>query len=56
MRIYDPDGHMIEIGESMEEIARRYLRQGISAAEVAKLIQHPVEFVQAVKDDLISAE
>ncbi len=56
VRIYDPDGHMIEIGESMEEIARRYLRQGISVTEVARLIQHPVEFVQAVKDDLISAE
>ena len=37
---------MIEIGESMEVIAKRYLSQGLSAEEVAEIIQHPVEFVQ----------
>ena len=52
VRIYDPDGHMIEIGESMEVIAKRYLREGLSVTEVAGLIQHPVEFVQAVADSL----
>ena len=31
VRIYDPDLHMIEIGESMEVIAKRYLAQGLSA-------------------------
>ena len=46
VRIYDPDYHMIEIGESMEVIAKRYLSQGLSAEEVAEIIQHPVEFVQ----------
>lgn len=46
VRIYDPDFHMIEIGESMEVIAKRYLAQGLSVAEVAEIIQHPVEFVQ----------
>ena len=46
VRIYDPDLHMIEIGESMEVIAKRYLAQGLSAEEVAKIIQHPVDFVR----------
>lgn len=46
VRIYDPDGHIIEIGESMAVIARRYLARGCSAEETAKLIQHPVEFVK----------
>ena len=46
VRIYDPDFHMIEIGESMEVIAKRYLSQGLSVEEVSKIIQHPVEFVQ----------
>lgn len=45
VRIYDPDFHMIEIGESMEVIAKRYLSQGLSVEEVSKIIQHPVEFV-----------
>ncbi|WP_040196198.1 glyoxalase/bleomycin resistance/dioxygenase family protein [Candidatus Soleaferrea massiliensis] len=47
VRIYDPDFHIIEIGESMGVIARRYLGQGLSVEEVSALIQHPPEFVQA---------
>lgn len=46
VRIYDPDFHMIEIGESMEVIAKRYLSQGLSVEEVSGIIQHPVEFVR----------
>lgn len=49
VRIFDPDGHIIEIGESMAVIARRYLAQGLSAEETAKTIQHPIEFVRAVQ-------
>lgn len=37
---------MIEIGESMEVIAKRYLSQGFSIEKVSEIIQHPVEFVQ----------
>ena len=47
VRIYDPDHHMIEIGESMAVIARRYLAEGRSAEETAEIIQHPVEFVKS---------
>lgn len=47
VRIYDPDFHIIEIGESMEVIARRYLGQGYSVEETAEIIQHPAEFVKA---------
>jgi catechol 2,3-dioxygenase-like lactoylglutathione lyase family enzyme len=49
VRIYDPDWHIIEIGESMAVIARRYLAQGYSVEETAKIIQHPVEFVKLCK-------
>ena len=52
VRIYDPDHHMIEIGESMAEIARRYLSDGFSIEETAKIIQHPVEFVEMCKQGL----
>ena len=47
VRLYDPDLHIIEIGESMAVIARRYLNEGYSAEETAKIIQHPVEFVRS---------
>lgn len=52
-RIYDPDGHIIEIGESMAVIARRYLAAGNSVEETAEIIQHPVSFVQAVRSGQI---
>ncbi|MDP4183264.1 MAG: VOC family protein [Bacillota bacterium] len=48
VRIYDPDKHIIEIGESMAVIARRYIKQGFSVEETAKIIQHPIEFVKSV--------
>lgn len=49
VRIYDPDYHIIEIGESMAVIAKRYLNDGYSVEETAEIIQHPVEFVEMVK-------
>lgn len=47
VRIYDPDYHIIEIGESMRMIAKRYLSQGYSIEETSKIIQHPIEFVRS---------
>lgn len=52
VRIYDPDHHMIEIGESMAVIARRYLKEGLTAEETAKIIQHPIEFVKMIQTSL----
>jgi len=49
VRIYDPDYHIIEIGESMVVIAKRYLSQGYSEEETSKIIQHPIEFVRSCK-------
>lgn len=46
VRIYDPDYHIIEIGESMTVIAKRFLQEGYSVEETAKIIQHPIEFVK----------
>jgi len=33
----------------MAVIARRYLAEGISVEETARIIQHPVEFVEMCK-------
>ena len=46
-RIFDPDGHIIEIGESMKVIAQRYLRMGCSVEETAQIIHHLAEFVES---------
>lgn len=47
-RLYDPDGHIIEVGESMAVIARRYLAEGKTIPEIAALIQHPIAAVEAM--------
>ncbi|RPI81738.1 MAG: glyoxalase/bleomycin resistance/dioxygenase family protein [Chloroflexi bacterium] len=52
VRIYDPDYHIIEIGESMVVIAKRYLANGNTVDETAKIIQHPVEFVKMVQSSM----
>jgi len=52
VRIYDPDYHIIEIGESMMMIAKRYLKEGYSVEETAKIIQHPLEFIEMCKNEL----
>lgn len=49
VRIYDPDRHIIEIGESMAVIVKRYIADGYSVEETAKIIQSPVEFVEMCK-------
>jgi Lactoylglutathione lyase and related lyases len=51
VRIFDPDGHIIEIGEAMAHIAKRFLSEGKTPEETAKLIQHPLDFVLACKNN-----
>lgn len=48
MRVYDPDGHIVEIGESMESVVLRFHSQGLSIDEISKRSSMPKEFVQMV--------
>lgn len=48
VRFYDPDMHIIEVGESIETVIKRFLSQGLSVEETAKRTQHPIEFVRQV--------
>lgn len=47
IRFYDPDMHMIEVGESMETVVKRFIDQGMSIEETAKRTQYPIEFVKS---------
>ena len=47
-RIYDPDKHMVELGEPMTAVIKRYLNQGMTPIEVAKRMSMPFEIVQTV--------
>lgn len=46
IRIFDPDGHLIKVSESMYCVACRQFAQGKNVEETARLTQHPVNVVQ----------
>lgn len=46
IRFYDYDGNIIEIGESLEAVARRLSRENLSIEEICKLTYLPVEKVR----------
>jgi catechol 2,3-dioxygenase-like lactoylglutathione lyase family enzyme len=47
-RIYDPDKHMVELGEPMTAVIKRYLNQGLTPIEVAKRTSMSFEIIQTV--------
>lgn len=48
VRFFDPDGHLIEVGESMEEVIRRIAGEGHTPEEVAALTFMPVDIIKAI--------
>lgn len=48
MRFYDPDGYIIEVGEPLEFVVRRFAEQGLSVEEISEKSSMPVEFVRMV--------
>lgn len=46
VRFYDPDGHIIEVGESMSAVCRRFQAQGMTQEEIAQRMDIPLSYVQ----------
>lgn len=47
VRFYDPDRHIIEIGESMEFLCYRLHREGLSSEVISQTTMMPEPFVKA---------
>lgn len=47
VRFYDPDKHIIEVGENMRVVCKRFLDSGMTAEQVAERMDVPMEFVNA---------
>ena len=45
IRFFDPDNHLIEIGESMKQFVSRFYNQGLTFGEISKRTGIPVEEV-----------
>lgn len=48
VRLYDPDMHVIEVGETMEYVARRFLKMGMTPEETSRKTQLPLSMVEAL--------
>jgi catechol 2,3-dioxygenase-like lactoylglutathione lyase family enzyme len=46
VRLYDPDSHIIEIGENMSAVARRFLNTGITVEAIATRMDVQVQYVR----------
>lgn len=44
-RVADPDGHIVEIGEPMSAVIKRFATAGLTAEEIAKETSMPLETV-----------
>ena len=45
VRFYDPDKHIIEVGENMKTVCRRFLAQGMTPAQAAARMDVPVAYI-----------
>ena len=48
VRVYDPDGHIVEVGEPMWVVVQRFLAQGMSTATVAERTSMPLAVVEQI--------
>lgn len=47
VRFYDPDKHIIEVGENMKFVCKRFADSGMTNEEIAKRMDVPVKMVNA---------
>lgn len=48
IRFFDPDGNLIEVGESMEHIVRTLSKEGLSFDEISQKTWLPMEIIQKI--------
>ncbi|MEJ2740278.1 MAG: VOC family protein [Dehalococcoidia bacterium] len=51
-RIYDPDGHIVEIGEAIPVFVARFLSQGMSVQQVAERTSVPEAAVRQIAESM----
>lgn len=47
VRFWDPDGHVIEVGETLKAVCQRFLDQGMTIESIAQRMDVPVKAVNA---------
>lgn len=52
IRFYDPDKHILEVGERLAAVIHRFMARGLSVEETAVRMDIPVAFVTSCLDDV----
>ena len=47
VRFYDPDRHIIEVGENMKVVCKRFLNSGMTPEQIAERMNVPMKFINA---------
>lgn len=50
LRVHDPDGHIVELGEPMPAVIVRYLSEGMTPEAVAKRTAMPLDIVERIAE------
>ena len=45
VRFYDPDRHIIEVGENMKAVCKRFIDSGMTPIQVAERMDVPTEYI-----------
>jgi Lactoylglutathione lyase and related lyases len=48
VRFYDPDRHIIEVGENMKAVCKRFIDRGMTLEQTAERMDVPVEYVKGM--------
>lgn len=46
VRFYDPDKHIVEVGENLKTVCRRFLNDGMTPEQVAERMDVPMKFIK----------
>ncbi len=52
VRFYDPDGHVLEVGDSMKVVVKRMLQSGMSVDAVQQKALFPLSFIEECRLEL----
>lgn len=47
VRFYDPDKHIIEVGENLNKVVRKFLNKGISVENIATKMDVSIDYVKS---------
>ena len=53
VRFYDPDRHIIEVGENMKVVCKRFIDSGMTPIQVAERMDVPIEYINECMQERI---